>query len=87
MSDKKEQSELAQNFCIGSLVQPISIKDQLFSGCCIFHFAVVVSLDPFVLVSEKADMRWKSTVEPEQFYEFGLAGDVLLKKCMRRLDY
>lgn len=42
---------------IGSLVAP-SKGDPLTSGCSVYAAAVVISVQPFVLISEEGDMRW-----------------------------
>ena len=71
--------------CVGDLVRPISEECLLASGCSRYDFAVVVSVNPFVLVSEKSDMKWSSTVKPENFIAFGTAKPEMLERCRRRL--
>lgn len=71
---------------VGDLVEPVSAEHQLASGSCRYTFAVVVSVEPFVLVSEQSDMRWQCTVKPENFKAFGKACDLMLARCMRRIN-
>ncbi len=54
------------------------------SGSSLYSHAIVVSLDPFILVSEQADMRW-SQVSPDDLVVVGTADYKILKRCMRRL--
>jgi hypothetical protein len=49
---------------VGSIVRK-SDGQPLRSGCQAYGGATVVSLDPFVLVSECADMRWGSLKQDE----------------------
>jgi hypothetical protein len=58
----------------------------LRSGCSAYDFAIVVSVAPFVLVSEEADMRWSATVEARDFRVIGTAKHDTLLRCMRRWD-
>ena len=39
----------------------------LHSGSCAYGAAVVVQVEPLVLVSEGTDMRWESTVQDVEF--------------------
>ncbi len=70
---------------VGDLVRPKSFDHQLASGCCRYDFAVVVRMEPFALVSEKADMLWMCTVKAENFEVFGTATPEMLKRCMERI--
>lgn len=69
---------------VGDLVRPIGHEHQLASGCGRYDFAIVVSVDPFVLASESGDMRW-SHVSPHNFKTFDTATPGKLNQCMRRL--
>lgn len=88
-----ELQQLLENFAregtavrVGDLVVPVDDdKYQLASGCSRYNHAVVVSIEPFVLVSPKADMKWSCTVRLEQFKYFGRACATTLAKCMKRL--
>ena len=80
-----DQILMDQPMNIGDLVVPVSDEYQLRSGCSYYSGAVVVSLDPFVLVSTLGDMRWGCTVKRENFYTVGQAEPATLKRCMRRI--
>lgn len=71
---------------IRDLVAPIDQRYSLVSGCSEYNVAVVVSIDPFVLVSFGGDMRWQSTVSPENFSKIGMANDEDFDICVRRLN-
>lgn len=43
---------------VGDIVVPSCQYDYLSCGSGIYTHAIVVSLDPFALVSEKGDMLW-----------------------------
>jgi hypothetical protein len=71
---------------IGDIVKPK--PESLFilvSGCDRYDKAIVVSLDPFVLVSEGTDMKWQHTIQKEWFDVIDRATPKLLKKCLKRL--
>jgi hypothetical protein len=70
---------------VGDVVVPSNKQQPLQSGCSLYSHAIVVQVDPFVLVSEESDMRWESTVEKEQFVPVGVAKPDILERCMRRL--
>ena len=70
---------------VGDIVQPISNQFQLASGASRYEDAVVVSTEPFVLVSRFGDMRWGSTVEIENFRVTGWADEKLMSICNKRL--
>jgi hypothetical protein len=72
-----------QTLDVGDIVAPISTDNQLASGCERYASAIVINMNPFVLVSEDASMRWGST-QPEQFAAVGKATPELLQSCMRR---
>ena len=83
--EQKDESDLSALLCVGDLVRPINPEYPLFSGCERYGFAVVVSVEPFVLVSERADMKWTATVSPGQFESFGVASHSMLQLCKKRL--
>ena len=58
----------------------------LRSGCCQYKKAIVVSIDPFVLVSWEGDMRWEETVNPKSFVRIARAGNGMLERAMTRLE-
>lgn len=52
-----------------------------------YGYAVVVQLNPtMVLVSERADMRWESTVLVADFSPIGKVNPAALAVCMSRLS-
>ena len=55
------------------------------SGCCSDPEAVVISVDPFVLVSEGGDMRWSRLDEREVRFTGRRATDDDMKRYNRRL--
>lgn len=71
-------------FDIGDIV---SRKDGrcLRSGCSDYATAVIISLEPFAIVSETGDMLWQSTVVPTYFEVKDKASQSVLDICMRRL--
>ncbi len=69
---------------VGSIVEPMSNEYTLASGCSRYDNAIVVQLDPFVLVSEGTDMRW-GRCEAKNYSVIGTASDDVLKACMERL--
>ncbi len=70
---------------VGDVVVPIR-GHRLFSGCGAYDYAIVISVDPFVLASAEGDMRWSATAKPEYFKAIGKADSAILKTAMRRLD-
>lgn len=45
----------------------------------------VVSMNPFVLVSTEADMRWETTINPDDFIAKAIATRILMTRCFTRL--
>lgn len=72
---------------IGDIVKPKTFEHVLACGSGIYPDAVCVSVEPFVLVSEEADMLWHSTLGTPSDYEIiGKVNDAkMLARCMRRL--
>lgn len=59
-------------------------KFGLRCGSGVYPTAVVVSLEPFVLVSARTDMRWENVkIEEVELVHTGIEAQT--KKCMRRL--
>lgn len=77
--------ELRSDLAVGDVVEPADDQFQLASGCSRYEHAVVVSLSPFILVSECTTMRWQSTVTKERFRKIGEASDGLIKACVERI--
>ncbi|CCO46690.1 conserved hypothetical protein [Vibrio nigripulchritudo SOn1] len=82
---KFEEAKL-RKVVVGDVVEPIKTDYQLASGCSRYDNAVVASVEPFVLVSHGADMRWQSTVKREQFKIVGKVEGETLEACMKRLE-
>lgn len=71
---------------VGSIVRSKDTRgNPLHCGSSQYGAAVVVSLQPFVMVSEEADMRW-STWKADDVEVIGKANPVLLERCMHRLE-
>ena len=60
-------------------------RQQLRSGASQYPFAVVASLDPFILLSEMADMKWQATIRIEEFRSIGRASDSMMRRAHDRL--
>ena len=58
----------------------------LVSGCGRYSCAVVVSMEPFVLISEEGDMLWIATIKPEYFETVGQASEKVMKVVNKRWD-
>jgi hypothetical protein len=58
---------------IGDLVKGIT-PATLHCGSGVYECAVVVSVDPFVLVSQEGDMLWGATITPGMVQKCGRAG-------------
>lgn len=67
---------------IGDIVMPISGAN-LRSGASVYNSAVVMTLDPFVLVSEGTDMKW-STLRVEDFTRIRKAKKSVFNNCWKR---
>lgn len=50
-----------------------------------YAIAIVVSMNPFILVSEKADMRWETTINQADFEVVGVANPAAVALCNTRL--
>ena len=71
---------------IGDFVEPVSNEHVLACGSGIYPQAVCVSTDPFILVSEEADMMWSATVEIGGYKTCGTTSPRILLRCLKRLD-
>ena len=69
----------------GDLVTYKNNNWQLVCGSELYPWAVVVSLEPFVLVSENTEMRWETTVEIKDFTVKGRVNDEIYNNCLKRL--
>lgn len=71
---------------IGDIVKPtIESRYILASGCGRYPDAIVISIQPFILVSRETDMKWQATIKQEYFEVVGTADAKMLKACNRRL--
>lgn len=57
----------------------------LRSGASTYTSAIVVSTDPFVLVSDDTTMKWQETVKASDFERCGYVNRELVEKCRARL--
>jgi hypothetical protein len=73
-----------RNLVVGSYVVP-SDDHYFHSGSGAYIGAIVISLDPFIMVSEHGDMRW-SQIRPENVKVVARVTDYVLNRCMKRLQ-
>ncbi|MNU19616.1 hypothetical protein D3C71_78470 [compost metagenome] len=71
---------------LGHIVAPRNHAGTLRSGGSQYDFAIVVSLDPFQLVSYEADMYWSTTQVEENFQFVGIAPADVFNRCIQRVD-
>ena len=72
-------------FEVGDIVKPTEASGfTLASGCGWYSHAIVLSVEPFALVSEESDMLWTATVKLESFEKIGEASPKLMEKVERR---
>lgn len=69
---------------IGDVVIPDSFTHTLHCGSGRYTHAIVVSLEPFALVSEWGDMLWTATVEPQHFIALCRAHPDIVAVAMKR---
>ena len=69
---------------IGDLVNDPNEPKRLHCGSGIYPHAVVMSLQPFILVSESSDMKWTQQ-QPDGLVKVGKADEKTIKRCMRRM--
>jgi len=72
---------------VGSIVKPIDQRNVLHCGSGTYPYAICVSLNPFILISEEGDMRWSATVKAENYEEIGVASKAQMKVCFDRLKH
>ncbi len=70
---------------IGDLVRN-SKEVKLYCGSGFYPYAVVMSLEPFILVSEKTDMRWDHVSKSEMNEIIGRAKIFTILRCISRLS-
>ena len=72
---------------IGDVVVPEPRSGYVLrSGCSWYTHAIVVSLDPFVLVSEWGDMLWRATVRPDLFIALCQAHPEITARALERYE-
>lgn len=57
----------------------------LRSGASLYHYAVVVQVDPVILISEEGDMKWSATVDEIPLKVVGRASTLAMNKAKARL--
>lgn len=71
---------------IGDVVIPMPGGHPLVCGSGRYTHAICCSVDPFILVSEEADMRWSVTIEPHYFVALCQAHPEIVARCLKRLE-
>jgi len=69
---------------IGDIVIPIPGLGVLRCGSGEYTHAICVSVEPFVLVSEEADMLWSATAKLDQFTPLCRANEKIVQRCIMR---
>ncbi len=72
-------------FKVGQIAKPLFPK-QLHSGSGIYDHAICVSVEPFVLVSNLADMLWNKH-HPADFIPGEMADPVTVRRGLSRLQF
>jgi hypothetical protein len=80
---KLGQKESNHKFEVGDIIKKSGMP--LRSGAQAWGYAVVISMEPFIITSLCATMRWSATVSPDQFTKHGKAKAIILNPCMQRL--
>lgn len=70
---------------IGDVVISRKITRPLHSGCFVYSHAIVVQVEPMVLISEEADMRW-DCLDRFDLIVLCQAHPDIVKKCMIRFQ-
>lgn len=82
-----EYYSLIDKFMVGDIVETKNENNfKLHCSTIIYDSAVVVSLEPFTLVSKCTSMKWVSTVKKEYFNVVGKADKNILQRCKGRID-
>lgn len=78
---------LIDKYRVGDLVESKNENQfRLHCGTLFYENAVVVSVEPFILVSKCSSMKWQSTIKKEYFDVVGKVDKNVLRNCMRRVD-
>lgn len=70
----------------GDLVASTDVNRPLHCGSGIYPHAVVMQVDPLILVSESSDMRWSCLDKDMPFKVVGKADKATIDRCMRRMN-
>lgn len=70
---------------IGAIVRPKNGMPP-HSGCSVYGAAVVVSLEPFIILSQEGDMMWSATITPDELVVVGSADTETKINCNKRLS-
>lgn len=70
---------------VGDVVVATSAVRPLRSGSEWYSHAICIQVEPIVLVSEGADMRWESTLENMPLQALCQAHPDIVAACMKRL--
>jgi hypothetical protein len=81
---KEALKQAVPPLAIGDIVAPKS-GDQMRSGAEAYSSAVVVSVEPYIMVSRRGDMKW-SQQKAEDYYKIGTADGVTMAVCNERLS-
>ncbi len=68
----------------GDVVIPIKGRSVLRCGSGEYTHAICVQVEPFILVSQDADMLWSATVEADKFTALCQAHPDIVKRCTIR---
>jgi len=79
------QSRCSAAFEVGDLIEAI-LPYRLACGSGIYPRAVLVSVDPFVAVSEAGDMLWRATISPKKVKRICRASPEVLVVAMKRFE-
>ena len=89
-------SDVAPIMQVGSIVKPINSyalphplsTPKFYTDFMPTHYAhaIVVSMAPFILVSESSDMRWQDSVVATNFKPIGMAMPDAVNLAMTRLS-
>lgn len=66
---------------VGDIVVPKNPRNVLHSGASVYGFAIVCSMDPFIMVSEETDMKW-SCLKAEDYTVINKATPEKLQECI-----
>ena len=82
MASKESTSQTG--VVLGARMVPIQGRSVLRSGGSAYDYAVVTSLDPFIMVSPEGDMLW-TQAKAEDYQPQGMEGPKIRAVCEQRL--